>query len=527
MSCMKLTLKTSFIAGLMATATLLLSCEGFRFHHDASTQLDGVRERGNYFLSAGMGDSAISCYNAVVGQYYRRMNDKEKNVIAKAYNNRGYVYFYLFNDFVQAYDDYLHALDIYNMAGHGSSATLLNIGNLYGEYDSGGKAMDYWRQAFTTAVHDSNLSIAVIAFGHLLSGSVSLAGGIGIHTLDSICRVYQQLNIPDSIPLVHYTASLLNGYHAYRQRHYQEAAQWFLKASRHPDTPDTPERYVQEALDLAMNMYDKMGEWDSGLRLAEEGMRSNGSIPPDLLINYYQSKAYFSRRLGMTDSANLAMLRAYEIEDSLLNPRSFTRIQDLKVMYGLKKKDEAIAMERMRRTAREITLTVVLMAAVVIIILLYKYYRKSLRQRQMLEELYHKAKEQAEHPLRPKRPSSPDMQQAEDIYNKVESVMQTSREIFSPDFTADRLAELSGYKPRQVSQAISAVADKNFNTLLGEYRVREACRRMADPAFHHLTYAAIAEGVGFRSRTNFVAVFKRVTGLTPTEYVRMSRKADA
>lgn len=102
--------------------------------------------------------------------------------------------------------------------------------------------------------------------------------------------------------------------------------------------------------------------------------------------------------------------------------------------------------------------------------------------------------------------------------------METSDEIYSNNFTAERFAELLGYKMRQISSAISEMTGKNFNTILGEYRVREACRRICDPSYEQFTFAAIAEQLGFRSRTNFITVFKRVTGLTPTEFVRMKNE---
>jgi AraC-like DNA-binding protein len=63
-----------------------------------------------------------------------------------------------------------------------------------------------------------------------------------------------------------------------------------------------------------------------------------------------------------------------------------------------------------------------------------------------------------------------------------------------------------------------------FSILLGNHRVKEACRRISEEGERYttLTIEAIASGVGFKSRTAFINAFKREVGLTPSEYMRMA-----
>ena len=61
----------------------------------------------------------------------------------------------------------------------------------------------------------------------------------------------------------------------------------------------------------------------------------------------------------------------------------------------------------------------------------------------------------------------------------------------------------------------------NFNSLLNEYRIKEACRRLGGNA--NMTIEGIAESVGFKSRTSFGALFKSITGLSPSAYQKISR----
>lgn len=79
-------------------------------------------------------------------------------------------------------------------------------------------------------------------------------------------------------------------------------------------------------------------------------------------------------------------------------------------------------------------------------------------------------------------------------------------------------------RPRYVSQAINQEYGSNFNSLLNEYRIKEACRRLGEnPDYANMTIEGIAESVGFKSRTSFGALFKSVTGLSPSAYQKMSR----
>lgn len=58
--------------------------------------------------------------------------------------------------------------------------------------------------------------------------------------------------------------------------------------------------------------------------------------------------------------------------------------------------------------------------------------------------------------------------------------------------------------------------------MLSNYRVNEACRRLSSPDYANVTIQAIAADVGFKSRSNFIAVFRRQTGMTPNEYQKKS-----
>ena len=80
-----------------------------------------------------------------------------------------------------------------------------------------------------------------------------------------------------------------------------------------------------------------------------------------------------------------------------------------------------------------------------------------------------------------------------------------------------------GSNSKYVSQVINGTYHKNFSNYVNEYRIRTACRRLADgERYGHLTVKAVGESVGYRSHATFVNIFRRITGLTPSLYQKMA-----
>jgi len=65
---------------------------------------------------------------------------------------------------------------------------------------------------------------------------------------------------------------------------------------------------------------------------------------------------------------------------------------------------------------------------------------------------------------------------------------------------------------------------RNFNALLHEYRLRDACARLADPAKAHVPILTIALDVGYQSITPFNQAFRGAMGCTPSAYRQQHTK---
>lgn len=66
---------------------------------------------------------------------------------------------------------------------------------------------------------------------------------------------------------------------------------------------------------------------------------------------------------------------------------------------------------------------------------------------------------------------------------------------------------------------------RNFNALLHEYRIAEACRNLADPTKNALPILTIALTVGYNSINPFNRAFRDAKGMTPSAYRAQSQNA--
>ena len=106
---------------------------------------------------------------------------------------------------------------------------------------------------------------------------------------------------------------------------------------------------------------------------------------------------------------------------------------------------------------------------------------------------------------------------------EIDKVMTRTEAPFSGDFSLTRLAQSVGSNTRYVSHVINEVFGSNFQTYVNSVRIREACRRIDDHAtYGNYSTEAIGETVGFNSRSAFATAFKKITGLSPSEYRKIS-----
>ncbi|WP_143773930.1 AraC family transcriptional regulator [Niastella vici] len=104
------------------------------------------------------------------------------------------------------------------------------------------------------------------------------------------------------------------------------------------------------------------------------------------------------------------------------------------------------------------------------------------------------------------------------LIDKLVACMTEKKPYLDPELSLSTLAKELKMSRSQLSQLINDGMGENFYDFINKYRVEEVKRLMADPGMAGYNLLGIAFEAGFKSKSTFNLIFKRFTGLTPTEY---------
>ena len=108
--------------------------------------------------------------------------------------------------------------------------------------------------------------------------------------------------------------------------------------------------------------------------------------------------------------------------------------------------------------------------------------------------------------------------EAEDIKARLVKTMEVEKLYLDPDLRLSDLVERTGATRNQLSYVINKHLGKSFYDFVNEYRIRYVVHLMNERSYDDKKIIAIAFDAGFNSKPAFNSVFKKHTGLTPSEY---------
>jgi len=99
-------------------------------------------------------------------------------------------------------------------------------------------------------------------------------------------------------------------------------------------------------------------------------------------------------------------------------------------------------------------------------------------------------------------------------------VMTTQKPYLHAKLTLGDLAEMVGMSSHHLSQLVNEHMNVSFYDFVNAYRVDEFKRQISDGLAQKYTILAIATDCGFNSKSSFNRIFKKLTGQTPSHYVK-------
>jgi AraC-like DNA-binding protein len=103
----------------------------------------------------------------------------------------------------------------------------------------------------------------------------------------------------------------------------------------------------------------------------------------------------------------------------------------------------------------------------------------------------------------------------------IEAMLVDTKLYLDSEINIQTLADLCSVRVHVLSAYLKRHYNKNFYNFINYYRIEEAKRFLTDPEQHKYSITHIAENSGFNSRSAFYNAFKKHTGYTPGEYLKM------
>lgn len=110
----------------------------------------------------------------------------------------------------------------------------------------------------------------------------------------------------------------------------------------------------------------------------------------------------------------------------------------------------------------------------------------------------------------------------QELFGRLERLMQNDQVYKNSLFTREKMAELLGTNRTYFSQTINEQTGLTFTHYMNKYRIEEARRILADPQ-DDTPIKAIAADLGFSSVTTFYTLFKAAVQMSPDQYRKHAR----
>lgn len=110
-------------------------------------------------------------------------------------------------------------------------------------------------------------------------------------------------------------------------------------------------------------------------------------------------------------------------------------------------------------------------------------------------------------------------EQSKSIHNDLLGLMKKKRLFIEPTLSLNDLADELQIHPNYLSQSINEQEGKNFYDFINYLRVEEFKRISTLPENKKYTILTLSIDAGFNSKSSFNRYFKKVTGLSPSEFI--------
>ena len=494
-------------------------------------------------------DSALVCYAVVSSREGKAKNRDEQKQIVKAYNNLGFIYAAYYYDYQKAYENVDHSLELCkqygfedNLAyGYLNLASILDSRNdLYGDDAMSTEALENNKLAFDYAVKVQEWNVAVTSIFNMLN---MMREKDDIQLIKPELDHFKSLALNDSVEMLQCTRMFCEGLEAYFDGHYSQALKCYEQMEVEAQRLMTNrQQCIIKAVQQKSMVLLALKRYDDAFACLQqiEKIAQEQKLQSEL-IDVYRSMTHFYSATGNQQLAAKFEYKYLKARDEFIHKSHVEKLEKSRFLNEMRRVNEQVEEIQAKHERAHQLLLMMSMIAAIILVALVLLVRSYIKQRNYIRHLYEKnvqlldQPETVHHPIPheaetqeetvPKYQGMLDQESKDRLFDQIKQVMDDVSIICQPDFSLQQLAEHVGSNYKYVSQVVNECYGKSFKQVLNEQRVREACRILNDTdQSSHLTIEAIAADLGFNSRSNFTVTFKRITGISPSDFMKMAKE---
>lgn len=491
-----------------------------------------IKTKGDY-------DKGMTLYKNLCSQYNDGMTTEEKELCAKSYNAIGYLYSNHYYKYAFSFYYLSKAIDICdeNSLNAVAPPIYLNIGNLYATYplpdhkeEFQKRAQYYYRKGFRMAVETKNNVLAIKCFINLLLMYPDLEGN---KKINEDINLFRSLRIPSHTTSLKYAQTLVEAFRPLLKSRHAEAAETLKKLPSSIDDALGPEQYQCEAYKLISKVYSQANKTDSAIEYSRKELQI---ADRHNLIDYqFEASSNLAKYYAISHedaSAKKYRIMSLEKKEEMTRYTQWESIGEMHFMHELQKKTKQVNDLYIRNKIQKMLSILGLVIILGTLIFSIVIYKKNKMLRRHNHELYRKSvellsleqKQRAPETTAAKSKTEISRDLHDTLLSRIKASLADAENICKPNFSMAELVRNVGSNTQYVSQIINEEYGKSFSIQLGDLRVNEACRRINASPLRYAGYTieAVSAEMGFKSRATFNTAFKRVTGLSPSEYIRQA-----
>ena len=528
---------------IFASSFFTLGDDSLKFRatlHNSSNE--ELMERGRDYYRQNHMDSALIIFTYIGDSFDEKLSDQEKRLALLAKNNVGIIYSFEYMDYPRGYATLSEAFEMADAPGFEDTQAVLahNIVEVLRLYrvclrsdNANERIADYLNLGVEKAVIGKEFPCLASMVINALQSDLS--------TPVNNIKAIESSEIPDTIEGVKYAQELLRAARLYQKGNSEESRNALYSAFQRLPAYSKPFQYIIGYKRAVAQTYAAEKNYEMAEKLGLEALEIADSI--NSLDDRLHTLAFLSDL--PTSRKDLYSTQLMQVKDSAISNGQLQMVSEIEFIRSLAKEREENKKLAEQRTRLYWSLSIGGVLVVIFTVLIGLLVRNTHRLRERNASLYEKIQVQLASGKPPvsklknidktalsENPkyagSSLSQEKMNHLQSRLTELLNNEEWLCDPDVSLGRTAGELGVNTTYLSRTVNERFGMSFSALLNEYRVPIATRHLSkhSPYANH-TIESIARAVGYSSRSAFIAAFKKINGMTPSEYIKCQNAAES